>query len=520
MIEKYLNNRLLTLYLFPLLLGSIATLSFQPFNLTLINFVILPLFFYLIIYINQKSKSLYRKKPHKKNLFIFGTLFGFGYFLSGIHWITNSLTFDETFKILIPFGLIIIPLFLSLFFSIIISIAGPYLKMNLSSLFFFSGCLAFSDYLRAKILSGFPWNLWSYSFSWATEILQILNKFGLFAFNLISITLFMLPTVIFFKKSLRIKYLTFLALFTLLLISYLYGSHSINENQKNLSNYNEKFNIKIISPNFNLEYNLSKVEIQDRLKKLIRFSQPDKNLKTLFVWPEGVFSGYSYDEILYLKNIFSKNFSKNHFILFGVNKKSVGSEGVYNSLIIVNNQMQILQEYKKQKLVPFGEFLPLENTLNKFGFKKITEGHGSFLKGKIQNNLIVDNLNILPLICYELIFTKLTQSSHEDTNVIINISEDGWFGNSIGPYQHFAKGIFRAIENNTFVLRSANKGISAIINNKGEVIRMLNPREAGNIELEVPLLKGENKNKNDLIFFFLLFTYIFIFSFLQKNNEK
>ena len=94
-------------------------------------------------------------------------------------------------------------------------------------------------------------------------------------------------------------------------------------------------------------------------------------IKTLFVWPEGVFSGYSYDEILYLKNIFSKNFSKNHFILFGVNKKSVGSEGVYNSLIIVNNQMQILQEYKKQKLVPFGEFLPLENTLNKFGLKKL-----------------------------------------------------------------------------------------------------------------------------------------------------
>ena len=130
----------------------------------------------------------------------------------------------------------------------------------------------------------------------------------------------MLPTVIFFKKSLRIKYLTFLALFTLLLISYLYGSHSINENQKNLSNYNEKFNIKIISPNFNLEYNLSKVEIQDRLKKLIRFSQPDKNLKTLFVWPEGVFSGYSYDEILYLK-IYFQNFSKNHFIYLELIKK-------------------------------------------------------------------------------------------------------------------------------------------------------------------------------------------------------
>ena len=72
----------------------------------------------------------------------------------------------------------------------------------------------------------------------------------------------------------------------------------------------------------------------------------------------------------------------------------------------------------------------------------------------------------MPLICYEIIFTELTQKASNQTNLIVNISEDGWFGDSIGPYQHFAKGIFRAIENNTFLVRSANKGISAIIDNK------------------------------------------------------
>ena len=72
----------------------------------------------------------------------------------------------------------------------------------------------------------------------------------------------------------------------------------------------------------------------------------------------------------------------------------------------------------------------------------------------------------MPLICYEIIFTELVQKSDQNTNLIVNISEDGWFGKSIGPYQHFAKGIFRAIEHNSYLLRSTNKGISAIINNK------------------------------------------------------
>ena len=126
-------------------------------------------------------------------------------------------------------------------------------------------------------------------------------------------------------------------------------------------------------------------------------------------------------------------------------------------------------------------------------------------------------MNILPLICYEVIFTSLIQQASSDTNLIINISEDAWFGNTIGPEQHYSKSIFRAIENGTFFLRSANKGISAIIDNKGILIKQLNRNEAGNIELDVPLIKSK-KNKNDLIFFVLLITYLLIFQ-IYKNKK-
>ena len=103
--------------------------------------------------------------------------------------------------------------------------------------------------------------------------------------------------------------------------------------------------------------------------------------------------------------------------------------------------------------------------------------------------------------------------------MIINISEDGWFGESIGPDQHFSKSVFRAIENDTFFLRSTNQGVSAIIDNKGNIIKQLDRNEAGNIEFEVPLIKS-NKIKNDLIFFILLITYLLILQINKKKDAK
>ena len=519
MIKKILNNKVLILYFIPFVIGSLSTLSFQPFNLTILNFFILPIFFYLTVYIKKKSKSVYRKKPYKKNLFVFGLLFGLGFYLSGISWIANSLTFDENFKIFIPFAVILIPLFLSLFTALTILIIGPHLNFNIYSIFIFSGGLALTDFLRAKLFTGFPWNLWAYSTSWFNEIIQIVNIFGFHTYNLILITLYTIPAILFFNVSLMKKLINSFFLLLFIFLLYIYGNYVINKNEKITIEGSEKIFVKIISPDFDLKYGLSKKEIEDRFKKLIKYSEPSKNKKTVFIWPEGTFSGYSFDEISIFKELILENFSENHTIIFGVNILSKNSHQFYNGMIAINNQFEIIQSYYKRKLVPFGEFLPFENLLNTFGLKKITEGHGSFLRGTKNNNILIDQLNILPLICYEVIFTELIQNSSSDTNLIINISEDGWFGNTIGPHQHFAKSIFRAIENNTFLLRSTNKGISAIVDNKGNIIKQLNLNEAGNIELKIPLIKT-NKIKNDLIFYILLITYLLSFLIYRNKHEK
>ena len=226
------------------------------------------------------------------------------------------------------------------------------------------------------------------------------------------------------------------------------------------------------------------------------------------------------DQIREYRILFEKAFSENHLILFGSNTFQESSEGsdTFNSLVITNNKLDIVFQYNKIKLVPFGEFLPYKNILSKLGLKKITEGHESFSKGSSNDNFVLDNINILPLICYEIIFPELSQNKK---NVIINISEDAWFGNTIGPNQHFAKAIFRAIESNVYLVRSANKGFSAFIDNKGIIKKLLKPNEKGAIELNVPIINNvQKKYKFDLIFFVLLFTAVLSFIILKKNEQK
>ena len=520
MILQFLSSRFFLIFLFPFTLGTLTVFSFQPYNLNFINFAIIPILFLLTTYVRKKSKNTFRKKPYLLNLFLIGYLFGVGFFLTGTYWISNALTFDENFKFLIPISIIGLPLFLGFFFGIGNLIVGPFLQNNFTSILLFSSSLAFMDFLRSKILSGFPWNLWAYTWSWKAETLQSLFYLGFFSFNLFCIIIYCAPLLLIFKK--KINLLLFFLLGLIFFGNYIYGSSVIKKNNENISNLelnlDNSIYTKIISPNFDLKYNLSNTDLSENISSLIKYSDPEIEKNTLFVWPEGVFTGFNLKQIREYRALFEEAFSENHLIIFGVNtvRDDGNKDKTFNSLVIANNKLDIIFQYDKIKLVPFGEFLPFEIFLNKLGLKKITEGYGSFSRGISNNIFISDNLKILPLICYEIIFPELSSNQN---NLIINISEDAWFGSTIGPDQHFAKAIFRAIENNVYLARSANKGVSAFIDNKGIVKKVLKRNETGVIEFNIPIINNaQKKYRIDLIFFILLFTCIFTFSF--KNNEK
>ena len=165
-----------------------------------------------------------------------------------------------------------------------------------------------------------------------------MNLIGLHSYNLLLITIFTLPAILFYNISAVRKIIYSIVISSFIFILFIYGSQEINKNTQRLKSVNEKIFVKIISPNFDLKYGLTKEHIEERFKKLIRYSDPDKDKKTLFIWPEGVFSGYSYDEVLAFKQIILKNFSKKHFIIFGTNKLEPKTNSFYNSMLIVDNK--------------------------------------------------------------------------------------------------------------------------------------------------------------------------------------
>jgi len=468
-----LNNKLFVIFFAPFLLGAITILGFAPYNLTFINFFTFSILLFLISKVKKSTQSKYRNKKSNRYFFYLGCSFGFGFFLLGNYWITISLTHDEMFKGLIPFALILIPLFLSLFFGLAILLVGTFVEKDISFILFFSLVFSIFEFLRGNLFTGFPWNLISYTWSWSTEIVQILSLIGAYSLSLISITFFCIP-FLFFKKEFVLKNI-FFVLFCLIIFigNYSYGKFKLNN-----SNYkfDKEINVKIISPNFSLkDYNNQSEEFQ--IKRLIKISDPKKDKKTLFIWPEGIFYQSYLEDIKKYRNLFKDKFSENHLIILGINNftsiNNIDDQKYFNSLAVLNYKLEILSLYNKINLVPFGEFLPFEKTLSKFGLKKITPGYSSFSSG---DERMMINLGsqfneklILPLICYEIIYPAKIKKANQLPDLVVNISEDAWFGQSIGPQQHFTKAIYRSIEEGVFIARSANKGISAFINQYGRV---------------------------------------------------
>ena len=167
----------------------------------------------LVNYVDKKTIS-----------FFVGWIFGFGYFISNIYWITNSLTFDLNFKFIIPFALILIPLFLGIFYGLVTFLCNFFnLKNKISSILIFSIIFVGIEFLRSFIFGGFPWNLVVFSLSNNLHSLQILSYIGTYSLNLLSITIFLLPVIFFFKYKNLTKIIIFSFSLILVVINSLYG---------------------------------------------------------------------------------------------------------------------------------------------------------------------------------------------------------------------------------------------------------------------------------------------------------
>ena len=505
-----LKNKIF-IYLIPLILGFVTSFSLPPYSYFFINFLTFPLLLIFLILNYKKGKWL---------SFKIGWMFGFGYFVSNLYWITNSLKFEENFKPLIPIALILIPLFLGIFYGLVTFACSFFsLKKKFSSIIIFSIFFSLIEFIRSFVLGGFPWNLIVFSWSDYLPFLQVLSYIGTYSFNLLSVTIFLIPAIILFNYRKSIKAIFLICTTFILLINFLYGSFIIKSNDKFIQN-DLNFVVKIVSPKISINRYFEDESPEKIISELVELSQPNNLKKTIFIFPEGALSNVYLEDLQNYSYIFSKNYSEKHKIIMGIN--SIEDEKVFNSMVVLDKDLNILTKYNKNKLVPFGEFLPFENFFFKFGLKKITQGYRSFSSDNERKIININNLNFVPLICYEIIYSGKINKTEENFDLILNISEDGWFGNSVGPYQHFSHSIFRSIEEGKNLVRSANNGISAFINPKGQIIKQIKSTERGVIEIK----SFEQTKKtlfssfgNKIFFYFLLF-YISLFFFLKKKENR
>ena len=505
------RNKIL-LYIIPFLIGLISSYSLPPYSFFYINFFTFPIL--LLYLISNGSKGKWAS-------FNIGWMFGFGYFLSNLYWITNSLTFEEVFKPLIPFALILIPLFLAIFYGI--ATLGSFLiglKKNISSILIFSTFFSLLEYLRSFIFGGFPWNLIVYSLTDNLPSIQILSFIGTYSLNLLIITVFLIPSVIFFKYSNKIKIFLLFSALLILCINFVFGNLIIKKHEK-IEETKLEFLIKIVSPKIDINRFFQNEKPEKIILDLIKISEPNKLKKTIFIFPEGALSNIYLQDLKKYSHIFSDNFSNKHKIVLGIN--TFEDEKILNSLIVIDHHTNILSKYDKNRLVPFGEFLPFEDFFNKLGFKKITQGYLSFSASNKRKMISINSLNFIPLICYEIIYSgNITKVNNQDYDFIINISEDGWFGESVGPYQHFSHSVFRSVEEGKNIVRSANNGISAFIDSKGQIINKIATNKKGFIEFE-SFKQGKKtyfSSYGNKIFFYFLIIYISLIAFLKIRENK
>ncbi len=279
------------------------------------------------------------------------------------------------------------------------------------------------------------------------------------------------------------------------------------------------FTIRIVSPKINIDRYFQNENPSKLISELINISMPTQSNETIFILPEGILSSIYLEDLQKFKTLFSKSFSKKHKIILGMNIYE--KQKVFNSLLVFDNELNVLEKYYKNKLVPFGEFLPFENILGNVGLKKITQGYKSFSADNRRDPIRLNNFNFIPLICYEIIYSGKINKSAKNYDFILNISEDGWFGNSIGPSQHYSHSIFRSIEEGKVTIRSSNNGISAFINSKGQVTKKILSTDKGFIELNS--IKKSSKTifstQGNKIFFYFLSIYIsLIFFFKIRGN--
>lgn len=443
--------------------GTVLVCAFPKFGTGLLAWVaFIPLFIAL-----HATNS-----PLKASFWGFVT--GIVFYIGLLYWISEVIVMYGYLPLYIGISaMVLLSVYLSVYFSIF-SAALVFLRNKGFSEIITAPLLwTCLEFIKSHLFTGFPWENLAYSQYKYLSIIQFTDITGIYGLSFIIVFInVLLFDLIVHRQNGRII-LTELASGCIILALLIgYGTFSLDRLNNELKRA-EALEVSLIQGNidqnikWNPQYQKESVEIY---KNLSLWKSPVG--RGLIVWPETAAPFFFQDAFNLTSIVRTIPRLSSDWLLFGSpSYLDEGSRTFYmNSAFLLSPEGNIIGKYDKVHLVPYGEYVPLRNF---FPFiNKLVAGIGDFRKGEELMPIQIGDHYLGILICYEGIFPELSREyKKKGANLLVNITNDAWFGQTSAPYQHLSMTVFRAVENRVFFLRSANTGVSAIISPSGKIIK-------------------------------------------------
>ena len=472
--------------------GALSALAMPPFNAWPVLFLTFPVLVWLI---DGAAAGRWRGMPAAA---MSGFWFGLGYFVPGLYWIGYAFFVDApTFAWLTPFAVLGLPAYLALYTALGFALARLIWTNGASRILALAVSLTVSEWLRGHLLTGFPWNALGHALSEPLALAQTASLIGLWGMTFLSVAIFASPAVLIDGKSAgRRPWAAPAAALALLAAMGVFGAVRLSLLPTKMV---ADVKLRIMQPNLqqDVKFNYAaKAEVMQKYLTLSdRASGPQSTGvrdATILIWPESAFPFFLTREADAMAQI-AELLPKGTVLITGSVrapddlKPGVKVTRAYNSIYVIDHDGSVLSVYDKLHLVPFGEYLPFQNWMEKLGFSQLTKVQGGFIAGTRRHPLAIPNApRALPLICYEVIFPGDVVARDDRPGWIVNLTNDGWFGISTGPYQHLQQARLRAIEEGLPVVRAANTGISAVIDPAGRIVAQLGLGLEGVLDAGLP----------------------------------
>lgn len=475
--------------------GVLSVLAMPPFFLWPILFLTIPALVWLIDGAGGSTARSFRSPSWAAALA--GWWFGFGYFLAGLFWIGEAFLVEaEKFAWALPFAVTLLPAGLALFWAAAAAAARLAWPAGLSRLLVLAMALAGAEWLRGHVLTGLPWNVLGTALTYPLPLMQGVSLLGIYGLTLWTVLAAAAPLVLAADASAgevrRAACVGLSIALAPLALLFAYGAGRLANASPSALHGPRVRIVQPAVPQRDKWRPEKRREIFERHLELSRRDQSgaldDLRGVTHVVWPEAAmpFMPLNSPETLAAIGDLLPDGVR---LVTGALRVEETERGrlAYNSLMAfgANGGLEVL--YDKIHLVPFGEYLPLQKTLEALGFEQLARMRGGFTAGRAPRPVLdIQGLpSIAGLICYEAIFPAAVVQG-ERPSLFINLTNDGWFGRTSGPYQHFHQARLRAVEEGLPLIRAANNGVSAVIDSHGRVLGKLDLDERGVIDASVP----------------------------------